>query len=186
MMRLENATGKIFVRGTTLEGRALMYMFAMRNNTNSDSDNMRHLVWNLEKAIRVTQHHSQGQFDKYCLLVDCTDYDLRKSPSLQASKMTLDVLQKHFKERMYRIYVLNPPLAFRIFWKVVQPFIDPVTKTKIVFCTGPSSEGAKVLHKEVGPEQAKRLEECAYGTASIRPFDSKEYLELPMHIAFDE
>jgi hypothetical protein len=29
MMRLENETGKIFVRGTTLEGRALMYMFAM-------------------------------------------------------------------------------------------------------------------------------------------------------------
>lgn len=29
MMRLENATGKIFVRGTTLEGRAMMYMFAM-------------------------------------------------------------------------------------------------------------------------------------------------------------
>ncbi len=186
MMRLENTTGKIYVRGTTLEGRALMYMFAMRNNTDSDADNMRHLVWNLEKAIRVTQHHSQGQLDKYCLLVDCTDYDLRKSPSLQASKMTLDVLQKHFKERMYRIYVLNPPLAFRIFWKLVQPFIDPVTKTKLVFCTGPNSDGAKLLHKEVGLAAAKKLETCAHGTGDARPFCSKEYLELPMHLGFDE
>ena len=186
MMRLENATGKIFVRGKTLEGRALQYMFAMRNNTKSDIDNMRHLAWNLEKSIRVTQHHSRGRLDKICLLIDCTDFDLMKAPSIHASKMTLDLLQKHFKERMYRIYVLNPPLTFRIFWKLVKPFIDPVTKTKIVFCTGPLSEGTQQLHKDVGHDQVKRLERCAYGTEPIRPFDSQEYLELPMHIGFDE
>jgi CRAL/TRIO domain len=186
MMRLENATGKIYVRGTTKEGRALQYMFAMRNNTNSDIDNMRHLAWNLEKSIAVTMHHSQGRLDKICLMIDCTNFDLRKAPSMHASKMTLDLLQKHFKERMHRIYVLNPPLAFRIFWKLVKPFIDPVTKTKIVFCTDPQSEGTLQLHKEVGPDQAKRLENCAYGTEPIRPFDSEEYLGLPMFIGFDQ
>lgn len=185
MMRLENATGKIFVRGTTLEGRALMYMFAMRNNTHCDMDNMRHLVWNLEKAIRVTFSKSQGRLDKYCLLIDCANYNLSKAPSMHASKMTLDVLQKHFKERMHRVYILNPPLAFRIFWKLVQPFVDPVTKTKLVFCS-PGSPGVEQLYREVGPEQAKRLEECAFGTEPIREFNSKEYLELPMEVGFDE
>lgn len=149
---------------------------------------MRHLVWNLEKAIRVTKHHSNGRLDKYCLLIDCANYSLKKAPSLQASKMTLDVLQKHFKERMHRIYVLNPPLAFRIFWNMVKPFIDPVTKTKIVFCTpnNPKDEGLEQLREDVGPEQAKRMEPCAFGTEPIREFNSKEYLELPMHIGFDE
>jgi hypothetical protein len=161
-------------------------MFAMRNNTKSDIDNMRHLAWNLEKAISVTVHNSRGRLDKICLMIDCTNFDLLKAPSLHASKMTLDLLQKHFKERMYRIYVLNPPMTFRIFWKLVKPFIDPVTKTKIVFCTGPNSEGTRQLHKDVGPDQATRLEECAYGTEPNRPFDSKEYLELPMHVGFDD
>lgn len=161
---------------------------------------MRHLVWNLEKAIRVTYRHSQGRrLDKYCLLIDCANYSLAKAPSMQASKMTLDVLQKHFKERMHRIYVLNPPLAFRMFWKMVKPFIDPVTKTKIVFVTGPDSDGAEQLRKDVGPEQAQRLEPCVFGNSGgggknassspvppIRDFDSKEYLELPMDVAFDE
>jgi len=186
MMRLENATGKIYVRGTTLEGRALQYMFAMRNNTKSDIDNMRHLAWNIEKSISVTQHATGGRLDKICLMIDCTNFDLSKAPSLHASKMTLDLLQKHFKERMYRIYVLNPPMTFRIFWKIVRPFIDPVTKAKIVFCTGPDSEGTQQLFKDVGPDQAARLEKCAYGTEALRPFDSKEFLELPMHVGFDE
>ena len=146
---------------------------------------MRHLVWNLEKAIRVTHHNSKGRLDKYCLLIDCANYSLAKAPSMQASKMTLDVLQTHFKERMHRIYVLNPPLAFRLFWNMVKHFIDPVTKTKIVFCT-PNSEGVEQLLQDVGPAQAKRMEPCAFGTHPIRDFDSKEYLELPMHIGFDD
>lgn len=186
MMRLENATGKIYVRGKTLEGRALQYMFAMRNNTNNDMDNMRHLAWNIEKSIAVTHHNTNGRLDKICLMIDCKNFDLRKAPSMYASKMTLDLLQKHFKERMHRIYVLNPPLPFRIFWKLIKAFIDPVTKTKIVFCSGPNSEGTRQMQNDVGLEQSKLLEECAFGTTPIRPFDSKTFLELPMHLSFDQ
>ena len=53
VIQKENETSKLYVRGYDKEGRALLYMRPAKENTheNSPINNMRHLVWNLEKAI---------------------------------------------------------------------------------------------------------------------------------------
>jgi len=187
IMMQENETGKIYVRGYDAQGRALLYMRPARENTNNEHNNMRHLVWNLEKAIACTRRKSMElgaipPLEKINLVIDYDDFKLKNAPPLSTSRLTLDILQKHYPERMYRAYCLNPPMVFRTFWAIIRPFVDPVTKEKIVFCSGKS--GMAKLTDAV--KQLDKLEECAGGTSEVRDFDSKEYLQLSFDQSFDE
>lgn len=67
---------------------------------------------------------------------------------------------------------------------MAKPFIDPVTKTKIVFCTG--KEGLAQLAGDVGAENLKYLEPCAGGTMDQPKVESATYLRLPFDQTFGE
>jgi hypothetical protein len=178
----ENETGKIYARGHDKDGRALMYMRPSKENTNDEVNNMRHLVFQIEKAIACSGKNGRS---KICLLIDYEGFKLRHSPPLSTSRHTLDILQKHYPERMYRAYVCNPPFVFRAFWAIIKPFVDPVTKEKMCFCSG--KKGMETIVSDMGgPEKAKHLEKCAGGTDPIRDFDSTFYLSQPMDATFDE
>eukprot|EP00934_Nitzschia_sp_Nitz4_P009440 Nitzschia sp. Nitz4//scaffold267_size26297//1916//2834//NITZ4_008264-RA/size26297-augustus-gene-0.18-mRNA-1//-1//CDS//3329544890//9430//frame0 len=178
----ENETSKLYVRGYDKDGRALLYMRPARENTKETMDQMKHLVWNLEKAIACSSKNGRS---KVCIVIDFVDYKLRDAPPLSASRYTLDILQKHYPERMHRAYICNPPFIFRTFWGIIRPFIDPVTKEKICFCHGKA--GMEKIAADVGEVHAsKYLETCAGGTTELRPVDSKEYLNLPFSMCYDE
>jgi hypothetical protein len=185
----ENATGKIYARGYDYEGRALFYMTPARENTNNELNNMRHLVWNLEKAIACTARQSVivrpgcAPLEKINLLIDYEGFKLHNAPPMSTTRYTLEILQKHYPERMKHAYLLHPPLVFRAFWALIKAFVDPVTKEKIVFCSGP--DGTTKLTDNV--TRKDKLEVRSYGSnPAIRAFDSKEYLSLPFNISFDE
>lgn len=177
----ENETGKTYVRGYDRKSRAILYLRPGVENSTDVDWNLRHLVYNIERAIACTQKKSQGQVEKINIVLDFYKFRLRSAPSLSTSKATLDILQNHYPERLNRAYICNPPRVFRAFWALVKPFIDPVTKEKICFCVG--SEGEKTLKDDF---ELKGMEECAGGDGSLREFDSKEYLETPFEISFDE
>jgi hypothetical protein len=137
IIKFEGETGKIYVRGYDKNGRAVIYMDNSRSNSDNTIDNMRHLVWNLEKGFACTARKSkelggERPLEKYCLAINFIGFQLSSAPPLSVSRFTLEILQTHYPERMHRAYVLNPPLSFRVFWNLVKPFIDPVTKSKIV------------------------------------------------------
>lgn len=185
IIRAENATGKIYSRGYDSTGRVLMYMRPARENTNIEIDNMRHLVWQMEKAIACTRRKSRelGQErTKINLMIDYAGFKLRDTPPMSTTKYTLKILQDMYPEILFCAYVLNPPMVFRTFWMIVKPFIDTVTKEKIVFCSGKS--GMAKLHAKV--TEHDKLEQAAGGTVDVKEFNSKEYLELSFGTSFDE
>lgn len=176
----ENETGKIYCRGYDYDGRVVMYMRPHNENTKDEVNQMKHLVYNLERAIACTLHKSGRE--KINLVIDYRGFQLqRDSPPLSTSKHTLDILQKHYPERMYCAYVCNPPLVFKAFWTVIQPFVDATTKEKICFCTG--KDGIKKLEEKF---DLRTTEKCAGGTEELREFDSAEYFSKPFYKAFDE
>jgi CRAL/TRIO domain len=211
ILQKENETSKLYVRGYDQEGRALLYMRPAKENTNDAENNMRHLVWNLEKAIACSSKHGRS---KICIVIDYDGFALRHSPPLSTSRYTLDILQKHYPERMHKAYICNPPFVFRYdhvqegrifhptllvfhsssrflssspyrtFWTLVKPFIDPVTKSKIVFCSG--KKGLAQIVDDVGPANQAYLEPCAGGTEDQLPVDSPTYLSLPFDQAYGE
>lgn len=183
VIRKENETGKLYVRGYDKDGRAMLYMRPGNENTNDHVNNMRHLVYHMEKAVACSA--SRGQ-SRICIVIDYDGFKLRHAPPMSTSKFTLDVLQKHYPERLHRGYICNPPWIFQGFWKVIYPFIDPVTKQKICFCTS-QKEFDKVLEDMGGEDIAKKtLEACAGGSSDVKEFNSTEYLALPMDVTFGE
>lgn len=71
-----------------------------------------------------------------------------------------DVLSTNFPERVRKIYMLDSPLIFDALWRIVRPFIDPVSRDKVEFISGERAK--QVLHETIGEEH---LPSTYYGTA---------------------
>jgi len=175
----ENETGKIYARGYDKDGRAILYLHPGLENSNNEMNNMRHLVYSLERAIAATAKKSGRE--KFNIVISYKGFKLKNAPAISVVRHTVDILQNHYPERMYRAYVCDPPLVFRTFWSIVKPFIDPVTRDKLQFCHGKA--GRHVLMDRFDLETTER---CACGTRELRAFNSTEYLNAPLWKTFDE
>jgi len=69
ILRKENETGKLYVRGHDKDGRAILYMRSAKENTNHETNNMRHLVYHMEKAVACSAAKGRS---KICIIVDYT------------------------------------------------------------------------------------------------------------------
>ena len=192
--REEAKTGKLYVRGRDRGGRAIQYMAPGRENTNNETNQMKFLVYTLERAIACTaaeqgRRKEAGLQDtinpgeeKICIIINFDQWTLRKSPPMSTTLYTLEILQRHYCERLHRAYVFNPPKFFVYFWNLIHRFVDPVTKDKIQFCTG--AEGLERIEQDI---DLSNVEEFVGGTGRIHQFDSEEYLlKYPHSSTFGE
>ena len=133
-IEFENETGKTYIRGYDNEGHVILYMKPRNENSKSHDGNLKHVVYNLEKAIACMEATTHQQ--KMVLLIDYDGFSMSNAPPMKTSKATfLTILQDHYPERLFRAYVIKPLTIFYGFFKLISPFIDPVTKAKIVMIT---------------------------------------------------
>ena len=69
---------------------------------------------------------------------------------MKTARATLSILQDHYPERLHRFVLLHAPALFSGFFKMISPFIDPVTKAKIAFVTGSAAVQAATLAESFG------------------------------------
>jgi len=105
--------GKLYVRGFDRDGRALLYLKPRFENTNKHADNMKHLVFNLEKAVSCMSARNEG-VEKICLVLDFEGFSLLNMPPMKSSLETLSILQNHYPERLHKAYVIRPPWIFSV------------------------------------------------------------------------
>ena len=117
----ENESGKIYCRGYDRQGRAILYLTPGKENSNHELNNMRHLVYHLERAIACTLRKSRRQ--KVCIVIGYEGFKLANAPPISTTKHTLTILQHHYPERMFRAYICDPPLMFRTFWGIIRHFV---------------------------------------------------------------
>lgn len=176
----ENETGKIYSRGYDKQGRAILYLTPGKENSNHELDNMRHLVYHLERAIACTRRKSGRQ--KVCIVIGYDGFKLSNAPPMSTTKHTLTILQHHYPERMFRAYICDPPLVFRTFWGIIRHVIDQCTLDKVAFCSG--AEGQRLLERDFDVKQTERQ---AGGTRELRAFSSREFLfDTPFEFGFDD
>jgi hypothetical protein len=171
-MRKENASGKLYVRGFSLDGSAILYMRPKNENTRDHDGNLKHLVFNMEKCVAALHRAGKGE-TKITLLIDYDGYSISTAPPMKTARETLQILQNHYPERLRCAYCLRPPWIFQAFWTTISPFIDPKTKEKVVMV--PQERMIQILHEKINPDV---LEESCGGRDS-RPFDSARYLSTP-------
>ncbi len=178
ILKHESSPGKMYVRNHDNEGRAILYMYPVKENSRHPENNIMHLVYQLERAIANSEKNGH---EKVVIIMDYLDWKMKHASPMSIAKQTIHILQECYVERMARAYMTNAPLMFRTFWNMVKPFLDPYTVQKIVFCT--SEAGQEELRKNF---DLKKVEKCALGTEELKVFDVEDYYNTPLNTTFDE
>lgn len=132
----ESLTGKEVVLGFDNDARPCLYLKPGRQNTKTSHRQVQHLVYCLEKVIDFMP---SGQ-DSLALLIDFKQHpeisanvETSKIPPLSVGREVLHILQTHYPERLGKALLTNIPFLGRAFLKLIYPFIDPLTREKLVF-----------------------------------------------------
>ena len=141
----ELTEGNIFVRGRGRAGHPLLCVLTHKYASGFSQDwYMKYNIYTLERALAVAERESDGRLEKVIAAFDFGQYTNRFRPPLGLSKDLLFCLRDHYPERIECIILVDTPVVFRAFWKLLRPFIDPNTKGKIRFVTGDDEKTAVV------------------------------------------
>ncbi|KAH7288025.1 hypothetical protein KP509_31G008100 [Ceratopteris richardii] len=85
-------------------------------------------VYTFDKAAAS---NSNGQ-TKFVIIGDLQGYGL-KNMDIRGYLSVLEILQNQYPERLRKLFLVHMPLLFWTAWRMVSPFVDKVTRDKIVF-----------------------------------------------------
>ncbi|OLN86919.1 CRAL-TRIO domain-containing protein C23B6.04c [Colletotrichum chlorophyti] len=127
----ENETGKQVILGFDKERRVCQYLTPGRQNTEPSPRQVQHLVFMLERSIELMP---AGQ-EKLSLLINFKTSKTRSNtaPGLGQAREVLSILQTHYPERLGRALIINVPWVVNGFFRLITPFIDPMTREKLKF-----------------------------------------------------
>ncbi|KAI9667273.1 MAG: hypothetical protein M1821_000087 [Bathelium mastoideum] len=125
----ENETGKQVILGYDNDARPCLYLNPAKQNTQKSERQIQHLVFMLERVIEMM---GPGQ-ETTALLINFKNSSGSSNPSVGQGKQTLTILQGHYPERLGRALISELPWYVTTFFKLISPFIDPVTKSKMKF-----------------------------------------------------
>lgn len=127
----ENETGKQIILGYDVNARPCQYLNPGRQNTEVSPRQVQHLVFMVERVIELMV---PGQ-ETLALLINFKSSKSRTStsPGIGQGREVLNILQTHYPERLGRALIINVPWVVWGFFKLITPFIDPLTREKLKF-----------------------------------------------------
>ncbi|KIY72423.1 CRAL/TRIO domain-containing protein [Cylindrobasidium torrendii FP15055 ss-10] len=123
----EALTGKEVIFGNDVQGRPAVYLIPSRQNTQENPKQIDFVVYMLESAIDLM---GPG-VESLALLINFGDRG--KNPSMGTSRSVLNILQEHYPERLGSALIINIPFLVNAFFKLILPFVDPITRQKVHF-----------------------------------------------------
>jgi hypothetical protein len=140
--------GKLIRRGVDRDGHPVLIMRPRLEHSKDKDKRLRHFAFHMEDAVEAAKERN---LEKMVWIIDQRDAPGGISDA-GLGKATLDILQNHFPERLRVALIIEPSWAFWAFFKIISPFIDPVTKAKIVFVSGKDEQRREILTKYIEPE----------------------------------
>ncbi|KAI2641908.1 CRAL/TRIO domain-containing protein [Hypomontagnella submonticulosa] len=127
----ENATGKQIIVGYDKQCRPCHYLNPGRQNTDVSPRQVQHLVFMVERAIELMP----ARQETLSLLINFKQSKNRSNtaPGIGQGREVLHILQTHYPERLGRAMIINVPFLVWGFFKLITPFIDPLTREKLKF-----------------------------------------------------
>ena len=125
----EALTGKQYVVGYDNAGRPCLYLNPSKQNTKPSPRQIQFLVWALERVVDLMP----AGVETLALLVNFKSSSNSSNPSPGTGRQVLHILQNHYPERLGRALVINVPAFVWLFFKLITPFIDPMTREKLKF-----------------------------------------------------
>ncbi len=101
-------------------------------------------AWESEQALRMMKEQSQNSgynIETFCIVIDAKGWTpkLATSEAFTFIKHMTSIDADHHPERLGRLFLINAPTLLTGAWKIVQKFLDDVTKKKIQIFGGPKT-----------------------------------------------
>eukprot|EP01018_Ginkgo_biloba_P017445 Gb_05860 [translate_table: standard] len=121
---------KIFMQGLDKQRRPIGVILAARHVAfDRDLEEFKRLV--VYGFDKICASMPRGQ-EKFVIIADLDGWGYRNS-DVRAYLIALQIMQDYFPERLGKVFMIHVPYLFWAAWKMVYPFIDKVTKKKIIF-----------------------------------------------------
>ncbi|CEP64358.1 phosphatidylinositol transporter LALA0_S11e02278g [Lachancea lanzarotensis] len=132
--KMENETGKMYLLGYDRQQRPLLHIKTGRQNTEPSFAQIQQLIYMIESAEVMMP----VGVDTLTVLIDFKNYNdltppLARMPPISISKQVLHIIQEHYPEYLGRAILCNIPWYCWNFIKIFHPFLDPVTRSKLIY-----------------------------------------------------
>lgn len=178
--------GKLVVRGYDKDGRACFHFLAQNSpesNKQSHDGVVESHLYVIEKALACTERKSGGKQSISLCSVEVEGFAAWHAPPYGDCRRMLDILSSHYPERLFRVFLINPPKLVRFLWSLLRPFIDVETKEKFQFVSG-DRERIKTIGTIMDTHNTMPYQ--LPGGELSQPIDVDKFFELPFDVAYDE
>ncbi|GAB4823753.1 hypothetical protein N2152v2_010799 [Parachlorella kessleri] len=138
---------KSLVQAAGAKGRPLLLNMARNHRPSSDFAQLeKYIIYAIEAASQYCWNDGNPD-NKMYIMCDLSKISL-KNLDVTAVRAVFGVLNQHYPERAAGILMYKAPTIFLGLWRAVSPFIDPVTRKKVLFVSGEKAQ--QVLEEWVG------------------------------------
>lgn len=125
----ENETGKQIQLGYDNDARPVLYLSPGKQNTKMSDRQIHHLCYMLDRMVDMMPPGVENS----ALLINFKGAASGTIPSVGQARAVLNILQTHNPERLGKALISETPWYVNTFFKLISPFIDPVTREKMKF-----------------------------------------------------
>ena len=122
--------GVYYSRGYDKEGHLLYYEHSKNRVHHNHDQALKYLVYLVERNI-YTMENTTGQ-EKVTMIANYEGFGMNNMAPCKTIKEAVNILQNYYPERLFMAYIINPPWAFNAIWTMISPFLDQVTKAKVI------------------------------------------------------
>lgn len=126
---VENETGKQVHLGYDVTGRPCLYLNPGLQNTKMSDRQIHSFCYMLDRVIDMMPPGVENS----ALIINFKDAASGSIPSVGQARAALNMLQNHNPERLGKALISETPWYVNTFFKLITPFIDPVTRDKMKF-----------------------------------------------------
>eukprot|EP00027_Filamoeba_sp_ATCC50430_P016083 CAMPEP_0168578540 /NCGR_PEP_ID=MMETSP0413-20121227/21388_1 /TAXON_ID=136452 /ORGANISM="Filamoeba nolandi, Strain NC-AS-23-1" /LENGTH=213 /DNA_ID=CAMNT_0008612395 /DNA_START=357 /DNA_END=998 /DNA_ORIENTATION=- len=149
-----NNTGKMYAHGLDKQGRPIMYLKPGNDNTGPEHKEVKvkYLVYCMERAISMMDE-SKG-IEKVMWVIDHRGTNAFAGLGMiKIAKEIVDIMQNHYPERLSIAFNCNAPWSLSMFWKMIMPLLEEVTRQKLQFIDGKKFDP---ILAHIDPEQLEK------------------------------
>ncbi|RLN13785.1 hypothetical protein BBO99_00005535 [Phytophthora kernoviae] len=115
---------------------------------------LRHYLFTMEFTLKYAAHQicpcdacASSDTQKMCVILDARGIGMRDmgGESFEFIRRCLGIMQRHYPQRSFKIFIVNVPSWFGMAWKGVKPLLNEATRAKTNILT--ERETAKALLK---------------------------------------
>jgi len=177
--------GRLCVRGRDKEGRAIVHIVtrhAPRGGVQDKAAYIQSHCLAFERAVAATERY--GEKTDLIVAADLSDFAMWQIPNLELTKELSHMAGAYYPNRLYKLYVIDAPRLFRLFWMLLRPFLDPETVAKYQFVSGRKQKD-KILGTAIDADQA--MPHMLSDGKLTEPWDIQRFLyDVDFDKAYDE